>query len=141
MEKKCFKCEKVKPLASFYKHTAMKDGHVNKCKDCNKLDVKNNRLDNIDKYRAYDRERGNRQSPEYLKEYREKYPNKYKAHTMISNYIRDGKLFKMPCEVCGTGVDIHAHHDDYLKPLNVRWLCQAHHKQWHSKHGEGKNAS
>ena len=41
-EKKCFKCNQVKPLTDFYKHSQMKDGRVNKCKVCNKKDVKVN---------------------------------------------------------------------------------------------------
>lgn len=40
MEKVCFKCEEKKPLTQFYKHPKMPDGHVNKCKICNKLDAK-----------------------------------------------------------------------------------------------------
>ena len=40
--KKCFKCFKLKPLDGFYAHRAMGDGYLNKCKDCTKLDVKNN---------------------------------------------------------------------------------------------------
>lgn len=39
-KKKCFKCGKIKVLSDFYKHPMMEDGHVNKCKDCNKNDVK-----------------------------------------------------------------------------------------------------
>jgi hypothetical protein len=36
----------------------------------------------------------------------------------------------MPCEVCKeTNVD--AHHDDYNKPLDVRWLCKKHHREHH----------
>jgi hypothetical protein len=31
--------------------------------------------------------------------------------------------------------------DDYLKPLSVRWLCTAHHAQWHDENGEGVNGS
>ena len=138
-EKKCFKCEKVKPLADFYKHTQMKDGRVNKCKDCNKKDVGEHRMANLEKIRAYDRNRGSRQSKEYLSEYRNKYPNKYKAHIMVNSSINSKKLFKEPCCECGTDKSVHAHHDDYLKPLNVRWLCAAHHSQWHAKNGEALN--
>ncbi|MCB1596019.1 MAG: hypothetical protein KDI76_14010 [Xanthomonadales bacterium] len=140
-EKKCFKCELVKPLTEFYKHSQMADGHVNKCKECNKLDVRLNRKDKIDYYREYDRNRGCRQSKEYAKSYREKYKNKYKATSMVNYAIRSKKLFKEPCEVCGTDKNIHAHHDDYLKPLNVRWLCAVHHKQWHDKNGEALNGN
>ena len=138
-EKKCFKCESVKPLTDFYKHAQMKDGHVNKCKECNKNDVAIHRKDNIDKIRAYDRARGCRSSDTYLSEYRAKYPNKYRAHGMVNNAIKAKRLFKEPCEECGVENKVHAHHDDYLKPLNIRWLCAAHHHQWHAKHGEALN--
>jgi hypothetical protein len=117
----------------------MKDGHVNKCKECNKSDVVNNRALNISYYREYDKKRGNRQNKQYRDEYKAKYPNKYRAHTITSNAIRDGKLFKEPCEICSEVNAVHAHHDDYAKPLNVRWLCAAHHSQWHKKNGEGLN--
>ena len=137
--KKCFKCGCEKPLTEFYKHAQMKDGHVNKCKDCNKADVKKHRSENLDRIRAYDRARGNRQDYEYTKEYRKRFPNKSRAHSMVNNAIRGKKLFRKPCETCGEE-KVTAHHDDYLEPLNVRWLCYAHHSQWHAENGEGKNA-
>lgn len=137
--KKCFKCNKEKSLFEFYKHSGMKDGYLGKCKECAKIDTKKNRINNIEHYRKYDRKRGNRQGYEYTKNYRHKYPNKYKAHSITRNAIQAKKLFKEPCEVCGTTKNICAHHDDYLKPLNVRWLCSAHHAQWHVKNGEGMN--
>jgi hypothetical protein len=139
MMKTCFKCSVEKELAEFYKHPQMADGRVNKCKECNKKDVTENRADKIEYYRAYDRERGNRQDVGYLKEYREKYPAKHKATSMVNNAIRDGKLFREPCSVCGSGENSHAHHDDYAKPLNIRWMCAAHHSQWHKENGEGLN--
>lgn len=115
----------------------MKDGHLNKCIPCCQDDAKRHRNDNLEKIRAYDRDRGNRQSYEYVKEYREKYPKKYKAHGVVNSAIRAKKLFSEPC-FCGEKKTV-AHHDDYDKPLNVRWMCQAHHKQWHAKNGEALN--
>lgn len=137
--KKCFKCKKKKSKDHFYKHPKNKDGLLGKCKECCKKDATENRNKNIEKVREYDRKRGNRHGPNYTKEYRKKYPNKYRAQTMVGNAVRDNKLFREPCEVCGTENNVHAHHDDYLKPLNIRWLCAAHHHQWHAKHGEAKN--
>lgn len=45
----------------------------------------------------------------------------------------------MKCNKCGEE-KVHAHHDDYDKPLKIRWLCTIHHKQWHSVNGEALNA-
>jgi hypothetical protein len=49
-----------------------------------------------------------------------------------SNAIRDGRLIRQPCEVCGA-LNVEAHHDDYSKPLTVRWLCRRHHLEHHGK--------
>ena len=136
--KKCKQCKITKPIEDFYK---CRGGVFGKCKQCVRLNVTENRNKNIEKYREYDRNRGNRHKSGYLKEFRAKYPNKYKAQNMVNNAIRDGKLFKEPCSECGTEKNPHAHHDDYLKPLNVRWLCAACHSQWHRDNGEGLNAS
>lgn len=46
--------------------------------------------------------------------------------------IAEGKLIRLPCEVCGTEDDVQAHHDDYYKPLDVRWLCRKHHREHHN---------
>lgn len=128
--KRCFKCAESKPLTEFYKHQAMGDGHLNKCKECTKKDTTNTRAARIEHYRAYDRARGNRQDASYLREYRKKNPLKNAAHQLVSKAVRTGKLYPMPCIVCGE--DAEAHHHDYDKPLDVIWLCPAHHKQLHA---------
>jgi hypothetical protein len=137
--KNCFKCGEDKPLTEYYKHKQMGDGHLNKCKSCTKNDSTNHRNDNIEKIRKYDRNRGNRQSKEYYDEYKAKYPNEHKAHKLVRKAIFNKWIIKKPCEVCGSEDNVHAHHDNYLEPLSVRWLCCAHHKQWHRDNGEGLN--
>ena len=138
--KKCFKCNTEKSLSDFYKHPMMKDGHLNKCKQCTKKDVVINRAKNVDYYRQYDRERGNRQTKNYNDEYKARYPKKIAAQRKVAYNVKRGYMTAKPCEVCGEEKTV-AHHDDYSKPLDVRWLCQAHHVQWHKKNGEGKNGN
>ena len=140
--KQCFKCNEIKPLEDFYKHPQMKGGRVNKCKECNKADVRRNRKRNVEHYRAYDRKRGNRRTPEDNKKYNRRNPIKYGAKTMVNNAVRDGKLKKAAvCESngCTATERLHGHHDDYAKPLEVRWLCPACHHEWHAENGPGLN--
>ncbi len=61
-----------------------------------------------------------------------------KARKIVNRAIYRKTLERKPCEVCGIfGVDakgttlLEAHHDDYNKPLEVRWLCVKHHREWH----------
>ena len=54
---------------------------------------------------------------------------KIRARWRLQNAIRRGRLERLPCEVCGAKAQ--AHHDDYSKPLDVRWLCKLHHEQVH----------
>ena len=41
-----------------------------------------------------------------------------------------GVLSQSPCQICGED-STQAHHDDYNKPWEVRWLCNKHHNDWH----------
>ncbi len=136
--KTCFKCGAEKPLTEFYRHKQMTDGHLNKCKDCARADVAAHRLENIEEIRAYDRRRGSRQPDGYLPSYRRTYPKIAKAHRMVAYHVRVGNIARKPCEVCHTDRAV-AHHDDYDRPLDVRWMCKAHYKQWHERNGKGLN--
>lgn len=40
--------------------------------------------------------------------------------------------------MCGTSEKVHAHHHDYAKPLEVRWLCFRCHKASHPVDDEDK---
>lgn len=58
------------------------------------------------------------------------------AHTKVETAILNGTLVRQPCEVCGKE-RVDAHHDDYSKPLEVRWLCRGHHMEHHRKNNPG----
>lgn len=133
--KTCFKCLTAKPLEAFYKHAQMGDGHLNKCKECTKKDVKQHRQENWESVRAYDRLRASQPHrvatrQRVVAEYKAKYPNRTQANVAVNNAVRDGRLKKQPCWVCGEKAV--AHHPDYDRPLDVVWLCQPHHKQAHA---------
>ncbi len=64
----------------------------------------------------------------YGKQYREKNKHKIKAHYILNNAIKRGEVIRQPCEICGN-IKSQAHHEDYTKPFEVRWLCNIHHWQ------------
>ena len=133
--KRCFKCKMLKSIYEFYRHSQMADGHLNKCKECTKIDNRGNRLNKRERYIAYDKERAKKPSRikaliETMERMRSKFPEKYKARNKLSNALRDGKIIKGNCVVCGIS-KVEAHHPDYRNPLNVIWLCIEHHKQIH----------
>jgi hypothetical protein len=56
------------------------------------------------------------------------------AHTALQQALAD-RILKRPlhCEQCGEfwKETLHGHHDDYAKPLDVRWLCRSGHTRHH----------
>lgn len=130
--KTCFKCGESKPITEFYKHKRMADGHLGKCKACTKSDVATNYRDNHEAKQEYERERfqrpdRKRKIAEYQRRLRRKYPDKYRARRAVRRAMLSGVLRRQPCEVCGLKTS-EAHHEDYSKPLQVRWLCRRHHR-------------
>jgi predicted DNA-binding protein YlxM (UPF0122 family) len=61
------------------------------------------------------------------------------AQNKLESAIRNGTIEQRRiCEKCGASYSfrdgrngVQAHHDDYSKPLEVRWLCQRCHHQAH----------
>ncbi len=143
--KRCFKCGTEKALSEFYRHPQMADGFLGKCKECTRRDValwagridydrKRNVLPHrVQARREYQRSaRGKDAHFRALRHQREMKADKYYARNAVGNAIRDGKLIRQPCSVCGS-LKSQAHHDDYSKPLDVKWLCNEHHRAEHRK--------
>ena len=53
------------------------------------------------------------------------------ARSYANVYQRRGKLLPLPCQTCGSEKS-EKHHDDYSKPLDVRWLCRRCHLAEHA---------
>ena len=151
MSKQCFKCGETRPLTEFYPHPQMADGHLNKCKFCCQQYSLDHRRERIEYYRAYDRaramephrvsarqaymqtDRGRRAHGRATKKYDDLSPKRKHAGQKVNNAIRDGKLTPWPvCALPECNRKPQAHHPDYDSPLDVVWLCHAHHKQAHA---------
>lgn len=137
MFKACFKCKRVLPLGDFYGHPAMKDGHLGKCKECTKSDVSANYMARVEAKRDYEKhraqsERRKKWCIERQKRLRMASPEKYKARSAVANAVRDGRLTRLACQVCGNPHS-QAHHSDYSQPLEVTWLCFTCHRQEHGQ--------
>lgn len=126
--KVCFKCLQIKPLSEYYRHSEMADGHLNKCKDCAKKDVSARYRETIEQRREYERKRNKDPARRaaamvYARKRNASHPDKYFARTAVHNAVRDGRLIKEACKLCGATERVQAHHEDYSRPLDIEWLC------------------
>jgi transposase-like protein len=132
--KTCSCCKQLQPFSNFQQRKLSKDGLTASCKSCLKIRDKNRENDQRrEKRRLYQKtENGKIAHKKAMQNYNHNYPLKYAAHIITRNYIRDKKLKQeYVCSVCNSDKKIEAHHDDYTKPLEVRWLCECCHKEWH----------
>ena len=138
----CKTCKAEKAASEFYV------SNQSRCKECTKAATRKNRLERIDYYREYDKARASMPHrvsarAEYqqtrafaqshsaaARRWTAKHPERRAANYLLGNAVRDGRVEKLPCFVCGA--DAEAHHPDYSQPLAVVWLCPAHHKQAHA---------
>lgn len=125
--KPCICCKQVLPMSEYYKHSQMKDGHLNKCKVCCIGQAKDRRFGpKREAILEFDRTRPHRQAK------RVGCSEKIRAHNALVRAVARGVLTRPSvCPVCGNDRRIEAHHPDYTKPLYIEWLCSACHKQLH----------
>ena len=138
----CKSCLQDKPQDGFYV------SNKTRCKDSVKESVNAHRQANLERVRGYDRMRGSmphrvaarkeyQKTPAFTESHKtanfkwtEKHPDRRKASLIVGNAVRDGKLKRHPCLVCGHE-KVEGHHPDYSRPLDVVWLCNAHHREAH----------
>lgn len=153
--KRCSICQEVKPVDEFHRASDKKSGRKSRCKDCDNAANKKWRQAKSDHLRAsyrrrYAKDKGARQQRwrEENREHvaareaarRQREFGKARAREIARNAIRRGDLRRPKvCDECGSKGQptrdgrspIQVHHDDYSKPLDVRWLCTACHRKQH----------
>jgi len=66
------------------------------------------------------------------KKMKQKYPEKHSARAKLRYAVKTGKIIKpVECENCSNVLPLHGHHEDYDKPLDVKWLCTICHLDAH----------
>jgi hypothetical protein len=128
----------------------MADGRLGKCKECAKIDVRENRVNRIDYYKEFDSKRallphrveariiysktsaGIQSQRKTRAKYLQENPERRAAHVAFGNAVRDGRVIKAEaCWYCGSTTNIHGHHADYSNQLGVSWLCSKCHRSVH----------
>jgi hypothetical protein len=117
----CSACKEEKQLSEFWKDKRNKDGFMNACKEC--------RRTYLSLWRQSNPEAARKHSHENYTNHKEEHG----AHRFLCDNIKAGKISKPEnCSKCGKRTaDLHGHHEDYAKRLEVRWLCRVCHKQVH----------
>lgn len=126
--KVCFKCGRELPISDFYKHPRMRDGHLNKCKDCAKADVRGDHLEKsayeafMEKERVRGREKYSRLG------YRGKLSNEQRLKRAMYPGLRGAKK-KLGIKVPRT---YELHHWNYNLIENVIQIPRSLHRRIHS---------
>lgn len=145
--KKCTKCNAVKPLSEFHRNRSNKDGRFDYCKFCNCNHVckwqKENRKSCNAKGRRWRARNPTYRGPNQTEQNRiasqvrqRRNPLAKAAHKAVHRAIRNGDLVRPSrCTFCNKACKPDAHHEDHLKPLEVKWLCRQCHADVHATDG------
>ena len=67
--------------------------------------------------------------------YNSKNKVKFNAWMNMHYHLKKGHIERpKECGVCGEKKKLDGHHDDYSKPLEVKWMCRKCHKAYHKEH-------
>ena len=144
--KKCNSCGNESPVDNFVKNVTAKDGLAWACRDCTKkqresrkpaLKAYNRKYRQADKEQVRESNRRwrarNRESVRTTNyKWRKRNPGKHRTHMLFSAAVLRGELVAPDrCETCLREMSLQGHHDDYSKPMEVRWLCAICHTNHH----------
>lgn len=138
---RCKWCKRDLPVERFHKHSGFKSGYGSKCKECalssTHASARKYRSSHHKEIVERDRKRWPLRGHRYKARARSRGSDPYKRRCRMTlrDAVKAGKIKKpSKCEECGWQGRLHGHHDDYNKPLEVKWLCPICHGKTHRKY-------
>lgn len=146
--KLCLDCQQSKPVEEF----CIRQGKPSwQCRTCAKAYMKDWRQRRAKEIREYNKayavanpewarlksnkayQRKKPAAKARVARWKEANPEKRQAHALVRKAVKSGELVKPSvCEDCDRSSRLDAHHHDYTKPLQVRWLCKWCHRKVHN---------
>lgn len=136
--KQCSKCRGVYDESHFHKHRATRDGLQYACKLCQAEHTRKSQIAFPERHNAntkrsslkFQSQHGISRASLWMRNNKDKRRLYNKAYYAL----RRKQTPPDTCSMCGVkSSDIHAHHIDYNKPLEVVWLCRECHLAEHGK--------
>lgn len=127
----CSTCKRWLPKKSYYLDKRTWNGIKSQCRNChirtamrtrdkdnanriNRESMRRARVKDIEKYRKRERQASKKRTKDI----------RYYARLCLNNALMGGIISKPQiCSMCGRKIKLTAHHKDYMKPLEVEWLC------------------
>lgn len=141
--KTCKTCGIAKDITEFYSNASKNGRRETECKGCSNIRCRERYQKRRDEYcrqkKEYYQENKGR-----LKIYHREYQRltgkahyalnkeKYIARAKVYYAVKTGKLIRpSKCSSCRADKSVDGHHDDYMKALDVIWLCKDCHETRH----------
>ena len=121
LRRRCNRCKKNKPLVEFPRHRNQPLGRSYWCISCSTL------------YNAQHKQHRSAEAKAADKANKIRW---YKAHPQAKHAHNAARALERPvvCKGCGIPTkNLHAHHVNYSKPLQVKWLCISCHRLQHTQ--------
>ena len=98
--------------------------YINMCRECSSL-----------RMREYNKTKsGKKVRDESRRKNEKKFPEKSRARAILNFKLQTGHIKKPKnCSRCKKPKEIQAHHEDYSKPLEVKWYCRQCHMRVHNR--------